>query len=189
MKKRILDILIVLTIISIIFVSFLMYIKYSRGEKNEKKLSPAIEKIIEIKDEKKEKIYVDGYECIGNIEIEKLNICYPILNSLDEKAMKISIIKFFGGDLNASGNVTLAGHNNLDNKMFGKLNKLIIGDNINIKTTDGKSINYSVYKIDIIDPNNKDITKTINKDIKEITLITCINGNRQRLVVKARESI
>jgi len=85
-------------------------------------------------------IEYEGYQVIGIIKIEKINIEYPILNESSEASMKKSIIKFWGDKLNQIGNVTLAGHNNMDGTMFGKINKLEIEDEIKESINEYKKI-------------------------------------------------
>ena len=41
----------------------------------------------------------------------------------------------------------------------------------------------------IIDPNDVKCVQSVKENTREITLITCINGRNNRLVVKARENI
>ena len=71
----------------------------------------------------------------------------------------------------------MAGHNYRNNKMFGGIKKLEIGD----------KIIYEVYKNYQTDP--KDVT-SLSQDTgeeKEITLITCTAGAIKRVIVKAVE--
>lgn len=130
---------------------------------------------------------MDGYQVVGIIKIPKINIEYPILEKTDKTSLKLSITKFWGNKINQIGNVVLAGHNNLNNKMFGRINKLQEGDIIELTDKQNVTINYKVFKTYVVDPN--DITCIIAEDEKsrEVTLITCTNGDKERFVVKARE--
>ena len=47
----------------------------------------------------------------------------------------------------------------------------------------------SVYEIFVTDPNDVTILQTKDESIREVTLITCTNGNRERLILKAKEVI
>ena len=130
---------------------------------------------------------IEGYKVVGIINIPKINIEYPILEKTDKTSLNLSITKFWGEKINQKGNVVLAGHNNLNNKMFGKINKLENGDIIELTDNQMVTIKYQVFKTYVIDPN--DITCILPEDenSREVTLITCTNGNKDRLVVKARE--
>ena len=103
--------------------------------------------------------------------------------------MKISITKFWGPDINETGNCVLAGHNNRDGTMFGKTKNLVIGDTIKLTNLKNQIIEYEIFKIYTIDPNDLSITDSIEEGTKEVTLITCTNGHKERLITKAREII
>lgn len=83
--------------------------------------------------------------------------------------------------------MTLAGHNNRDGTMFGKTKKLQEGDIINLTDVDKKTVSYKIFKTYIIEPNDVSCVKSVESGTREITLITCTNGNKNRLVTKARE--
>lgn len=70
---------------------------------------------------------------------------------------------------------------------FGRINKLEIGDKIVIIDLYNHTVTYEVFDRYITDPNNVNILQSQNDKTKEITLITCINGNKNRLIVKAKE--
>ena len=132
---------------------------------------------------------IDGYKVIGIINIPKLNIEYPILEKTNEHSLKLSITKFYGEKINQKGNVVLAGHNNLNKKMFGKINKLENGDIIELTDSQMVTVKYQVFNKYVIDPNDIDCIFPIDENTREVTLITCTNRDKNRLVVKAREFI
>ena len=101
--------------------------------------------------------------------------------------MKTSISRFWGGDINSFGNVSLAGHNNYDGTMFGKNKKLEIGDIVELTDLTGSTIQYEIKEIFKTDPNDVTILQTTNSEIREVTLITCTNGRAERLIIKAIE--
>lgn len=72
------------------------------------------------------------FDVIGLIEINSININYPILSYENEELLKIAPCKFAGPNLNEIGNVCIAGHNYNNYKFFSKLKNLKIGDIINI---------------------------------------------------------
>lgn len=189
--KKFCDILLVMLIIIAIVVGILICNKYVGRQKNEKKLSEivtAIENIDVAEAQKKqEKIKIEGYEVEGIIEIPKINIKYPIINETNDAAMKVSITKFWGNKINEIGNYTMAGHNNKDGTMFGKTKYLEIGDTIKMTDLSLNTIEYEIFKIYTIDPDDVTCVENIEPGTREITLITCTNGHKNRLITKARE--
>ena len=189
--KKFCDILLVMLIIIAIVVGILICNKYIGRQKNEKKLSEivsAIENIDVAKAQKKqEEIKIEGYEVEGIIEIPKINIKYPIINETNDAAMKVSITKFWGNKINEIGNYTMAGHNNKDGTMFGKTKYLEIGDTIKMTDLSLNTVEYEIFKIYTIDPDDVTCVESIEPGTREITLITCTNGHKNRLITKARE--
>ena len=130
---------------------------------------------------------IEGYKVVGIIKIPKTDIEYPILEKTDKTSLNLSITKFWGEKINQKGNVVLAGHNNLNNKMFGKIDKLENGDIIELTDNQMVTVKYQVFKTYIVDPNNIECILPEEENTREVTLITCTNGNKERFVVKARE--
>ena len=68
------------------------------------------------KNDKKGKKKIDlkykGQKVIGLIEIPAIELEYPILEKTTKLAMATSISRYYGGEINELGNVSLAGHNN-----------------------------------------------------------------------------
>lgn len=132
-----------------------------------------------------------NYDVIGSLNIPSLGINYPILAETSEELLKISLNKYWGANPNEVGNMVIVGHNYKNNKFFGKLPK--INENAIIEITDlnGKTMKYTVYDTDIIDPYDNACTSQLTNGKIEITLITCYyeNGSthaNKRFVVKAR---
>lgn len=103
--------------------------------------------------------------------------------------MKYSIVKYWGENVNEYGNLSIAGHNNYDGTMFGKTKKLQLGDKVELTDLKNQTIQYETYDIFVTDPNDVTILQTKDKSIREVTLITCTNGNRNRLILKAKEIV
>ena len=104
--------------------------------------------------------------------------------------MKVSISKYWGGDINSYGNVSLAGHNNrITLTMFGKNKNLKNGDSVFLTDLTGTTVEYIIYDTFITDPDDVSILETKDETIREVTLITCKNGRSERLIIKAREVI
>ena len=130
---------------------------------------------------------IGGYNIEGIIEIPKIELKYPIINKTNDETMKISVTKFWGDTINQVGNYTIVGHNNLDGTMFGKVKKLQKGDSIKLTNLYGETVEYQIFDMYVIDPNDVTCTQIVEEGTKEVTLITCTNGRKNRLVTKARE--
>ena len=61
-----------------------------------------------------------SYDSIGNINIPKLGINYPILATTTEQTLKVAVTKYWGGNPNEVGNLCVSGHNYKNSKFFGK---------------------------------------------------------------------
>lgn len=188
-----------LLIATIVIIGIIVY-KYGSNQKNEKKSQEVVEAFSNIdfsknEEESRSQIQLDykGYDVIGIVKIPKINIEYPILEigNIDpesaKKPMKLSIIKYWGENVNDYGNLSIAGHNNKDGTMFGKTKKLELGDIIELTDLQGQTIQYSIYDIFVTDPNDVSILLPKDELVREVTLITCTNGNKQRLILKAKE--
>ena len=126
---------------------------------------------------------------IGLIQIDKINITYPILSTTSEELLKISPCRFYGPMPNESGNLCIAGHNYINDTQFGKLDNLNIADIIKISDLYGNIIEYEIYDKKQICADDLSCTSQNTNGLKEITLITCNNIKGNRVCVKAREKI
>lgn len=132
------------------------------------------------------------YTTIATIEIPKINLQYPILDgetdSEDETEalLKISPTKFWGSDPNNVGNFCIVGHNYRNSKFFSKVPTLENGDIIEITDLEGKTLRYSIYNKYEVVPEDLGCTSQLTNGKKEITLITCTDDSKMRVIVKAR---
>lgn len=194
MKNKVLNLLITFLIIAFVVILTMIIIKYTKNYYNERDIEETlaiIEKEFENNEENDNKDLLDvnykGYKIEGIIEIPKIGIKYPIIDNTTDETMAISITKFWGPKPNEIGNYTVAGHNNRDGTMFGKTKYLEIGDIIKLTNLNNETIEYKIFNIYSIDPNDLSIIESVEQNSKEITLITCTNGHINRLVTKARE--
>lgn len=192
--KKVYNLIIAVLIVSLIVVVAMIVIRYGGNYLNEKEVSSSLETIEEElnKEETQQseslpELEFKGYKIEGIIEIPKINIKYPIIDHTNEETMKVSITKFWGPQVNEIGNYTVAGHNNKDGTMFGKTKYLQIGDKIKLTNLKNKTIEYEIFKIYSIDPDDVSCVESVENGTREITLITCTNGHKNRLVTKARQ--
>ena len=194
MKNKICNIILVILVIAFISIVLNIGIKYTKHRSNEEQLQDVVKEFkseLNTSDEetKEIKLEYNGYNVVGIINIPKLGIEFPILDITNDDSMKVSVTKFWGNNVNDIGNFTIVGHNNLDGTMFSNTKKLKIGDEIVLTDLSGKTLKYRIFDKYIIEPNDVSCTESVNKDQREVTLITCTNGRRNRIVIKANEII
>ncbi|MBR2703993.1 MAG: sortase [Clostridia bacterium] len=126
------------------------------------------------------------YEAI--LSIPCIGIQYPVLSDTSDELLKISLNKFWGGSPNTVGNYCVVGHNYRSGKMFGKLARVNNGDKVYLQDMSGKKLEYVVYEKYVVDPEDVACTSQITNGLKEMTLITCTEQGKRRLIVKCREA-
>lgn len=129
----------------------------------------------------------DNIFVIGTIEIPKIDIKYPILSDISDELLKISPCRFYGPYPNQNGNLCIAAHNYDDNRFFSNLHKLDIGDTVNIYDVSNNLTSYIIYNKFESSENDTSCTNQNTNGRKELTLITCNNVSKNRLIIKARK--
>lgn len=120
----------------------------------------------------------------GKIRIDKIDIEYPIFNNYNEELLKIAPCKFYGGNIGDSGNICIAGHNYDDNRFFGRLDELNEDDEIILVDLNDNEYVYIVF--DEFETEETNVESVIRKKkAYELTLLTCNNANKKRVVIKA----
>lgn len=130
------------------------------------------------------------YESIGTIIIPKINLTYPILSQTTDEWLKAAPCKFHGGNPNEVGNLCVVGHNyRRKGVFFSDVPDLSIGDIVEIKDLSQRTIEYEIYDIHTVIPNDRSDTTQYTNGKREVTLITCTDDNKQRVIVKCREKV
>ncbi len=129
------------------------------------------------------------YEAIGIVRIPKINVNYPILaQTTNVDVMKVSPYKFWGANPNEVGNLCIIGHNyRRKGVFFSDVPSLTVGDIVEIQDLSQRTIQYEVYDLHTVDPNDRSDTTQYTNGKKEVTLITCTNDATQRVIVKCTE--
>lgn len=178
MKNKISKILITMGLL--IIIGSLILITYSKYMEN-KALSSFEEKI-----ERQEVITeVNPGDEIGIIEIKSVNLKNVIVESTDKKYLNHHVCHFENSAMPGEyGNFALAGHSSTYyyNQVFNELHKVKIGDEIIIKTINDE-FTYTITETIVVE---SDEIEVLDQDMtkKEITLVTCTNGGKQRFIVK-----
>lgn len=129
------------------------------------------------------------YSVIGIVNVPKINVKYPIIEETSEALLKVSICKFWGPNANEMGNLCLVGHNYKNSRFFSKVPTLVCGDIVEVTDLDGKTVQYEAYDIYTVDPSDTRCTSQLTQGKREITLITCTDDTKQRVVVKCTEKL
>ena len=191
--KKFINILIFLLIFTLYFVTFMMIYDNFRERKlnsQEKNALELFENKIEKKDiepepEKTYTVNYNGYTILGKIEIPKVGISTVILKEYTYAAMSIGSIKTYGVDLNEKGGFVISAHNFRGRTpFFYPVRNLKDGDLIYISDNLGRKMTYTVYSVSrYVSPDDTSyLTKT---EDYHLTIVTCENGGKSRIVVRA----
>lgn len=125
------------------------------------------------------------YEIVGKVKIPSINVDYSILSETSDALLKVSVCKFWGSNPNEIGNLCIAGHNYRNKRFFSKVPTLKVGDIIEITDLNNNTLKYSVYDKYTVDPTDTSCTSQITNGKKIVTLITCTDDSKQRVIVQA----
>lgn len=128
-----------------------------------------------------------GYKVDSRLEIPKIALKTNVLTEYTEEGLDICASKYYGPKANEIGNYCIAGHNYNKENMFNHLIELEIGDSIFLSDNQNGIIEYYIYDIYKVKPYNVEPLSQATNDKREITLITCVNYSKNRLIIKAVE--
>ena len=127
------------------------------------------------------------YSTEAIVTIPSIGISYPVLTETSDTLLEISVNKYWGPEPNEVGNYCIVGHNYRNGKMFGRLSELVNGDIVKLEDLTGRILTYKVYNKYVVQPTDTRCTSQLTNGKKEMTLITCTNYGKERLVVKCRQ--
>lgn len=137
------------------------------------------------KENKEDKQGIESaYMVTATILIPKIKYSAPIIAETSDEYLKIAPTKLFGPEPNQVGNFCIAGHNYKDDRFFSDLYKLEIGDKVQLTDKQNNKLMYKVYDKFEIYEDDLSVTSQDTDGKIELTLITCTNNSRKRLVVK-----
>ncbi|MGU8453819.1 class D sortase [Clostridium perfringens] len=118
---------------------------------------------------------------IAILKISSIDLEAPVVNGEDN--LKYVVAKYRNSpNFGENGNTILAGHNNMAGSIFKNLYKVKVGDIVEVQYGN-KIFKYKISQKEIVEPNDSSLlTQDLSK--KEITLITCTNRAKQRLILK-----
>lgn len=139
----------------------------------------------------KEKVNIEenylGFDVTAKLIIPKINLETYILKDYQEDGMKVCASKFWGPDPNEIGNFCIAGHNYEKENMFNHLIDLQIGDELYLLDNKNGKVVYKIYDIYKVKPENVEPLSQDTSGKRVVTLITCVNYSKNRLIVQAVE--
>ena len=128
-----------------------------------------------------------GYDVIAKLEIPKINLETYVLKTYSNASLNISVVRFWGAKPNTSGNFCIAGHNFKNKNMFHNLKDLTVGDNLFVIDNNVGKVEYEIYNVYKVLPEDVSCLSQETNGRKEVTLITCTNDSKERIIVKAKE--
>ncbi len=136
-----------------------------------------------------EKVYMEGYEVKGVIEIPRTGIKYPVLDSVTKRSLEIAVGIAYpqNARLNEVGNVCIYGHNLRNGLFFSNNKKLQKNDEIYVTDEKGERVIYVVYNIYETSPTDAEYMTRDVAGRREISLQTCTDDSSGRIIVWAAE--
>ena len=128
-----------------------------------------------------------GYKVCAKLEIPAISLETSILSEYSTKALNVSVTKFWGVEPNHTGNFCVAGHNFKNKNMFSNLKRLKIGDRLFVSDREVGKVEYEIFKIDTVLPQDVSCLEAATENQKEVTLITCTSDSQKRIIIKAKE--
>ena len=128
-----------------------------------------------------------GYDVCAELEIPAISLVTNILKDYSTTALNISVTKFWGVEPNQIGNCCIAGHNFKNKNMFRNLKKLNLGEKLFIADNEIGKVEYEIFDIYKVFPEDTSCLTPATTDEREVTLITCTTDSKQRIIVKAKE--
>ena len=191
MKKMLINIFFICSILGIIIWLIINQYEDSKIPNKSNKEVSTTNSITEeeIKVYPKEKILdeYNGFAVTAKLEIPKISLETYVLENYSEQALDTSVTKLYGANPNEIGNCCIAGHNNNNGIMFSNLSKLEIGDEFFLSDNEIGKLEYVIYDIYKVLPEDTSCLSQETNGKREVTLITCTNDAKKRIIVKAQE--
>ena len=127
-----------------------------------------------------------GFDVVGAIEIPKTNVDLPILKQMGTRAMNTAVVMQYGPGPNQVGNTVIAGHNYRNGQFFSNNYKLENGDTIYITDNSRTRLRYEVYNKYETTPEDADYMQRDTGGKPEISLTTCTDDSKARIIIWAR---
>lgn len=136
----------------------------------------------------KKKTYYEGFVMLGYITIDKTGVKEPILDEVTPEALEKAVAVLYPSNpkLNQPGNVVIIGHNYRNGKFFSNNKNLSTGDKIKIKDATGTELTYTIYQKFTTTEEDTSFYARDTKGAIEVTLSTCTDDAKERIIILAR---
>ena len=133
----------------------------------------------------------NGFLISGTIEIPATGLKSPVIaaSEYSPKALETAVSELYGVGLNQVGNTTIMGHNYRDGRFFANNKKLQVGDKIYITDLTGKRLSYTIYDKFETEENDSDYMSRDTQNAIEISLSTCTDNSKKRLIILAKADV
>ena len=133
-------------------------------------------------------IRFQGYNVVGKMEIPAIDLEYHILEKATPSSIEAALaVQYTANGLNEVGNTLIVGHNYRNGSFFGSNDKLQLGNKVYITDTTGRRIKYNIYNIYETSPEDGDFIMRDTNGKREISLSTCTDNSKARLIIWAVE--
>lgn len=188
MKRNVLSTLFIIIGISLILTSLGLRI-YSKNK--ESRLIEEFNKEIKIENNNKKQCNNIKYVNNEGDKIAIMEIPSLTLKSIIVQGTNMNDLKYYLGHFEdtampgANGNFCIAGHSStVYNEILNNLYKVNVNDQIKIQTLTEK-FTYVINEKFVVEPTKIDVLEQDN-NIKEMTIVTCTDKGKKRLIVKAK---
>ena len=130
-----------------------------------------------------------GYVVMGTIEIPKTKVKYPILEKVTKKSIEVAVAMLYGSGLNQPGNTVIIGHNYRNGLFFSNNKNLENGDKIYITDNSGNKLSYTIYNKFQTTPEDTSFYQRDTDSKPEITLSTCTDDSKERIIIEAKADV
>lgn len=132
-----------------------------------------------------------GYVMLGYITIPKTRVKEPILDTVTPDALNTAVAVLYPSNpqLNEPGNIVIIGHNYRNGTFFSNNKNLAVGDILKIKDNSGRELTYTIYKKFQTSENDTSFYNRDTGGIPEVTLSTCTDDVKARIIIQAKAEV
>ncbi len=123
---------------------------------------------------------IDGYECLGILEIPEYRLSLPVLNDWDYKKLRKAPCRYVGSYY--SDDLVICGHNYRTH--FSLVKGIPIGAPVSFQAVDGTRYDYIVVNVEQMRPTEIERMVTDPGNDWDLTLFTCSTGGSTRCAVR-----
>ena len=129
-----------------------------------------------------------GFGVVGTMRIPSINFDYPVLEKVTPKSIETAVAVLYpvGQEVNQVGNLVIIGHNYRNGLFFSNLKRVQLNDKIYITDNSGNRLTYTVYNKFETTPEDTSFYQRDTNGKPEVTLSTCTDDSKARLIILAR---